>query len=98
MNLLLLQGQYASLGMATTPMAGTSLSLVSSTCCCCNLSLQGQYASLGMATTPAHWRNLAILAAIAAVAIVGNNTYKSVNQKTTDRKRAAALKELEKEQ
>lgn len=60
--------------------------------------IAGQYASLGMATTPAHWRNLAILAAIAAVAIVGNNTYKSVNQKTTDRKRAAALKELEKEQ
>jgi hypothetical protein len=51
-----------------------------------------------MATTPAHWRNIAIIAVIAAVAIVGNNTYKSVNAKTSERKRAAALKELEKEQ
>ncbi|KAF6263358.1 translocon-associated protein beta-domain-containing protein [Scenedesmus sp. NREL 46B-D3] len=60
--------------------------------------LAGSYASLGMATTPAHWRNIAILAVIAAVAIVGNNTYNSVNSKTSERKRAAALKELEKEQ
>jgi hypothetical protein len=62
------------------------------------LLLQGQYASLGMATTPAHWRNIAILAIIATVAYVGNSTYKNVNAKTTERKRAAALKELEKEQ
>jgi hypothetical protein len=60
--------------------------------------LQGSYASLGIATTPAHWRNIAILSVIAIVAFVGNNTYKSVNTSKSDRRRAAALKELEKDQ
>jgi membrane-bound ClpP family serine protease len=62
------------------------------------LLLQGSYVSMGAATTPAHWRNIAILTIIATVAFVGNNTYKSVNTKTSERKRAAALKELEKDE
>lgn len=60
--------------------------------------IAGSYASLGMATTTTHWRNIAIVLTIAAVALTANNTSKSINAKSTERKRAKALAELEKEQ
>jgi hypothetical protein len=51
-----------------------------------------------MATTTTHWRNLAIFAAVVAVGLTANNMTKSVNKSRTDRNRARALQELEKEQ
>lgn len=53
---------------------------------------------MGMASTTAHWRNLAILGAVALIAFTVNTTTKKMTTSKTDRKRAAALKELEKEQ
>lgn len=58
----------------------------------------GSYVSLGMATTTAHWRNLFIIGAVVAGALAANNMTKSVNKSRTDRNRAKALQELEKEQ
>eukprot|EP00775_Hariotina_reticulata_P011524 gene11524-11667_t len=60
--------------------------------------IAGSYASLGMATTTSHWRNLAIFAAVVAVGLAANNMTKSVTKSRTDRNRARALQELEKEQ
>eukprot|EP00878_Enallax_costatus_P001075 GHUV01001212.1.p1 GENE.GHUV01001212.1~~GHUV01001212.1.p1 ORF type:complete len:240 (+),score=68.40 GHUV01001212.1:188-907(+) len=60
--------------------------------------IAGSYATLGMATTTTHWRNLAILAVVALVAFTVNTTSKKMTTSKTDRRRAAALKELEKEQ
>lgn len=73
-------------------------------CMCCRVSpsgvvcSQGSYATLGMATSTTHWRNLAVVAVIALVALTVNNTTKKINATKTERKRTAALKELEKEQ
>lgn len=62
------------------------------------LLLQGSYATLGMATTTTHWRNFAILALLGLIAFTVNTTSKKVTTSKTDRRRAAALKELEQEQ
>ncbi|KAF8066375.1 Ssr2 [Scenedesmus sp. PABB004] len=60
--------------------------------------IAGSYASLGMATTTAHWRNIAIVLGLVLAGVTGNNTYKSVNAKSSERRRTKALAELEKEQ
>jgi hypothetical protein len=60
--------------------------------------LQGRYATLGMVQTPSQWRNLAILFFVGFVLVGGNSAYGSIKQSRSDRSRARALEELEKEQ
>jgi hypothetical protein len=59
---------------------------------------QGRYATLGMVQTPGQWRNLAIVFFVAFVALGGNSAINSIKQTRSDRSRARALQELEKEQ
>lgn len=58
----------------------------------------GRYATLGMVQTPGQWRNLAIVFFVAFVAVGGNSAINSIKQTRSDRSRARALQELEKEQ
>lgn len=51
-----------------------------------------------MVQTPGQWRNLAIVFFVAFVALGGNSALNSLKQTRTDRSRARALQELEKEQ
>jgi uncharacterized repeat protein (TIGR01451 family) len=60
--------------------------------------IAGSYATLGMVSTTAHWRNIAIVGAVALLALTVNTTTKKMTTSKSDRRRAAALKELEKEQ
>ncbi|KXZ46128.1 hypothetical protein GPECTOR_46g197 [Gonium pectorale] len=56
----------------------------------------GSWASLGFARTPADWRNLALVIGIVGTALGTNWAVKKVNANQASRKRAAALRELEK--
>ncbi|PNH08416.1 hypothetical protein TSOC_005021 [Tetrabaena socialis] len=56
----------------------------------------GAYASLGFAKTPADWRNMAIVVGLVGSALGANFAVKKVKSSTVNRKRAAALRELEK--
>lgn len=80
----------------------TCLTRTPPSCAClpapCCTTLQGRYATLGMVQTPGQWRNLAIVFFVAFVALGGNSALNSLKQTRTDRSRARALQELEKEQ
>ncbi|GFR44549.1 hypothetical protein Agub_g5820 [Astrephomene gubernaculifera] len=56
----------------------------------------GAWASLGFARTPSDWRNLAIVIGTVGTALGANWMVKKVNASRVNRKRAAALRELEK--
>lgn len=56
----------------------------------------GAYASLGFARSPAEWRNLAIIAGTIGSALGVNWAIKKAKASNVNRKRAAALRELEK--
>ncbi|EFJ50017.1 hypothetical protein VOLCADRAFT_117033 [Volvox carteri f. nagariensis] len=56
----------------------------------------GAYASLGFARTPSDWRNLAIIIGVVSSLLGGNWVVKKVQASNVNRKRAAALRELEK--
>ncbi|KAG2496030.1 hypothetical protein HYH03_005952 [Edaphochlamys debaryana] len=58
----------------------------------------GVYASLGFARTPADWRNLAILIGTVSTALGANWMVKKAKASSVNRKRAAALRELEKDE
>lgn len=59
---------------------------------------QGRYATLGMVQTPNQWRNLAIVFFLAFVVLGGNSAVNSLKASRSERSRARALQELEKEQ
>lgn len=61
-----------------------------------NFHPQGAYASLGFARTPTDWRNLAIIIGGIGSLLGGNWLVKKVQASNVNRKRAAALRELEK--
>lgn len=65
---------------------------------CLSVCLQGRYATLGMVQSPSQWRNLAIVFFVAFVLLGGNSAVSSLKASRTERTRARALKELEKEQ
>ncbi|GLI71465.1 hypothetical protein VaNZ11_016691 [Volvox africanus] len=56
----------------------------------------GAYASLGFARSPSDWRNLAIIIGVVGSLLGGNWVVKKVKASNVNRKRAAALRELEK--
>lgn len=72
------------------------------TCPACHPALaaapQGRYATLGMVQSPTQWRNLAIVFFVAFVALGGNSAMNSLKASRSERSRARALQELEKEQ
>lgn len=51
-----------------------------------------------MVSTPSGWRNLAIVFFVAFVALGGNSALTSLKASRSERSRARALQELEKEQ